>query len=437
MLKRGIVTLAGGDKYNINAFLSIKNLRYYNKDIPVFWCYLSEVEMSDKWRSYILDNLENVTLHNLNTGVNIGTKDLGGWQAKPYSILASPFDEVLFLDADNFVLKDPAPLFDHKIFKEIGAIIWPDITAWNDEQVKVINEWFDVDLDTQKQYSNVDKYRQAESGQLLFNLKNPDVVRALEKVCYYNDNSDHYYKVVYGDKDTFLLGFYNQKVPVYLVGNIPSFSSRNLAHVDLDNNPMFLHLTGGKWNVQKYNKLPFENFDYLEKEYIKLNNYFGWWNLQKMSYDQISEFSQNRTKFGITDFKDKIIIDIGANIGEFSLKCLENGAKKVYSIEWRYDIYHQLKENVPNVIAQQFNDNTALNRLFRKIKDDQIDYLKIDKIDKPCDLILNTKNEIILKIKEIEIYNPNDISDLFLRKLEDLSFSLTIIKNVAIIKNNN
>ena len=37
--------------------------------------------------------------------------------AKVDAIMASPFEEVLFLDPDNFVLKDPTYLFDTSMFK--------------------------------------------------------------------------------------------------------------------------------------------------------------------------------------------------------------------------------------------------------------------------------------------------------------------------------
>jgi site-specific DNA-adenine methylase len=47
-----------------------------------------------------------------------GKKEFQMGAAKVDSILASPFEEVLFLDPDNFVLCDPTYLFDTKIFKK-------------------------------------------------------------------------------------------------------------------------------------------------------------------------------------------------------------------------------------------------------------------------------------------------------------------------------
>ena len=38
----------------------------------------------------------------------------------------SSFNEVLFLDVDNFPVTDPELLFESKPFSETGLIIWPD-----------------------------------------------------------------------------------------------------------------------------------------------------------------------------------------------------------------------------------------------------------------------------------------------------------------------
>jgi alpha 1,2-mannosyltransferase len=46
--------------------------------------------------------------------------------AKQLSILASQFQEVLFLDADNIPLRDPAFLFDEPAYKQHGLLMWPD-----------------------------------------------------------------------------------------------------------------------------------------------------------------------------------------------------------------------------------------------------------------------------------------------------------------------
>ena len=49
-----------------------------------------------------------------------------GYQIKPFSILLSSFEEVLFLDADDYPVRDPSIIFDVPAYKKTGALFWPD-----------------------------------------------------------------------------------------------------------------------------------------------------------------------------------------------------------------------------------------------------------------------------------------------------------------------
>ena len=51
---------------------------------------------------------------------------LQGWELKAFSLLHTRFAEVLLLDADNVPVLDPAFLFDDPVFREKGAVFWPD-----------------------------------------------------------------------------------------------------------------------------------------------------------------------------------------------------------------------------------------------------------------------------------------------------------------------
>lgn len=52
-------------------------------------------------------------------------------QIKADAIIASSFEEVLYLDSDNIPLRDPTYLFDAELYAGTDkphAIFWPDIT---------------------------------------------------------------------------------------------------------------------------------------------------------------------------------------------------------------------------------------------------------------------------------------------------------------------
>jgi hypothetical protein len=51
---------------------------------------------------------------------------VAGWQNKPFALVHSKFEEVLFLDADNFCLRNPEFLFDEPRYQASGCAFWPD-----------------------------------------------------------------------------------------------------------------------------------------------------------------------------------------------------------------------------------------------------------------------------------------------------------------------
>jgi len=49
-----------------------------------------------------------------------------GWPIKPAALMHCQFQNVLFIDADCFPLRNPEFLFETPEFKEYGALFWPD-----------------------------------------------------------------------------------------------------------------------------------------------------------------------------------------------------------------------------------------------------------------------------------------------------------------------
>lgn len=40
----------------------------------------------------------------------------------------SSFSEILYLDSDNLVVRDPTFLFDSPVYKQYGIVLWPDLS---------------------------------------------------------------------------------------------------------------------------------------------------------------------------------------------------------------------------------------------------------------------------------------------------------------------
>lgn len=236
MVSRKIVTTAGGRRYTANAYASIRLLRYLGCDLPVDWFYVNDLELPEKWVAAV-ETIPGVKCFNLNLTNNVNSKRAaGGWQAKIESILATDADEVLYLDADNFVRRDPEYLFNSDLFKEYGAILWPDGWVWEEKRRKDLENYFGVTIDIK---------HQTESGQLLFDKRRCKL--ALERTREYNINSDEIYEIVYGDKDTFYFGFMTTNTPFTFIKTLPQTGHGCLLQHDMYGDIIFTHLTGGKW----------------------------------------------------------------------------------------------------------------------------------------------------------------------------------------------
>jgi hypothetical protein len=133
---------------------------------------------------------------------------LKGFALKPFALLHSRFKRALLLDCDAIVLRDPRSLFFDRGFAARGAWLWPDIygagmVSEEAYSLSGLNASASAALDSAKgEFS-----RHAESGQVLIDRSRH--LDALEWAWLLNAFGDRtgLYKKVYGDKDTFGIGF--------------------------------------------------------------------------------------------------------------------------------------------------------------------------------------------------------------------------------------
>src|SRR5262249_38949496 len=85
---------------------------------------------------------------------------LAGWETKVFAILHAPYEEVLFLDADNVPARNPAFLFDDPHYKQAGAVFWPDLPPYDRAEWLPEAVWKNVGLGKRDEVD-------FESGQLL------------------------------------------------------------------------------------------------------------------------------------------------------------------------------------------------------------------------------------------------------------------------------
>lgn len=103
-------------------FQSVTALRMANTTLPV-----------EVWvNSFLLDPCKQVLETLLvNTRCRQFSNAIKGWASKFYALLYTSLDQVLFIDADNVAARDVNEIFDSKPFKDMGAVLWPDLWGYN------------------------------------------------------------------------------------------------------------------------------------------------------------------------------------------------------------------------------------------------------------------------------------------------------------------
>ena len=257
---RGIVTCAGGVRYLTCAWVLIKILRHLGCSLPVEVWYLGDEERYPEWIELVeplgvrcIDACEvsrNRSIPHRRIQPAIGSngngKDRqngptphsrpGGWESKPFAILHSAFEEVLFLDADNVPVSDPTFLFETPEYRETGTIFWPDCNhagpdhkTWGIFGVPYRDEW------------------EQESGQLVIDKRRSWPALCLCDWC--NRHSDFFYQYVYGDKDTFRLSWHRAGCPYAMPPKL-DWAVTWLRQADFQGRQLFQHRIGDKWSLQ-------------------------------------------------------------------------------------------------------------------------------------------------------------------------------------------
>lgn len=112
---RGAVMLGGG-RYEASAFVTIQMLRACGWQHPIELWYRGHEET----RPSIAGALPGVTVRD-----TAEIRRDGGWQSKMLAILHSTFEEILFLDADCYPVRE----FEQDCFASCrsGLLVWPDL----------------------------------------------------------------------------------------------------------------------------------------------------------------------------------------------------------------------------------------------------------------------------------------------------------------------
>lgn len=236
----GIVICAGGLNYYTCCHILIHSVRNSGCNLPIQVWYTGN-EISTEGR-VALEN-KGVTCHNF---LDYENTSLAGWMLKPLAIIKSSFKEVLYLDADNICCNNPETLFLAQEYQSTGAIFWPDY--WKTAEENPI--W---DIIGCREF----RMQEQESGQLLIHKEK--CWQALNLCLYFNSMHQIYYKLLWGDKDTFRFAWMALKTPFYMIPFEPAACGYNDTQGNFLGTTMIQHGTNGtflflhrnllKWDV--------------------------------------------------------------------------------------------------------------------------------------------------------------------------------------------
>jgi hypothetical protein len=282
--KKGIV-LSSGDKHFVSAYMIVKQLDRLGCSLEIEWYYQGD-ELFDFQKEEIkkLNNVKLIDVNDLKMKWfedNIGEiGNLKGYIMKPFILLNSTFDEILFIDSDNFPLIDPSYLFECDDYKNNKNIFWADIDLEDENMKKKLlpggYEIFDEMGITRPEKLN-------ESGQFLINRN--IFWKEVALSFYLNYNKHFFYKYFFGDKDLYYVAFklnnsnyYQNKYLPYSFG-IDKFQKINglVQRCPISGDPLFLHRTLSKININNYNFIKY--FYPIDEKALTNQNTKNNWNI--------------------------------------------------------------------------------------------------------------------------------------------------------------
>ncbi|ODV80408.1 glycosyltransferase family 71 protein [Suhomyces tanzawaensis NRRL Y-17324] len=157
--------MIGGGKYSWLSYLVIKQIRKTGAKLPIELFIASQDEYEKDFCETLLPKLNarcNVFDGKLAKELN-EKFGIGGYQYKMLALLSSKFENVLYIDSDNFPTTDIDYLFDSKTYTETNLVIWPD--AWARTTNPKFYEIAGIDVKEKKiRYNNYDRKQAEKAG---------------------------------------------------------------------------------------------------------------------------------------------------------------------------------------------------------------------------------------------------------------------------------
>ncbi|KAF9963183.1 hypothetical protein BGZ65_005367 [Modicella reniformis] len=221
---RGLVFCAGNGQFEfvVTAIQSIR--RRLKSQLPIQVFHMGDDDLSPNRQQYLREMASDVEVLDVTRVLDNEYMKLGGWAIKPFAMLASSFEEVMFVDADAYFLQDPVVLYQDPGYQATGALFFYDRTlfaGWTRgaEWLRSVTPILSSFPATSRMFRLVSAHEQ-ESGVVLINKRTRFL--GLLATCKSNGKWERdlvSYKVFHGDKETFWTGFEMIQEPYVFMRN--------------------------------------------------------------------------------------------------------------------------------------------------------------------------------------------------------------------------
>ncbi|KAG0300171.1 hypothetical protein BGZ98_009405 [Dissophora globulifera] len=221
---KGLVFCAGNGQFEF-VVTSIQALRSRLKSaLPIQVFHMGESDLSPERQKYLREMASGIEVVDVTQILDNAHMQLGGWAIKPFAMMASSFEEVMFVDADAYFLQDPAVLFDDPGYLATGALFFYDRTLFPDWTEG--SDWIKSMLPIMSTFPsmsrmfNLQSAHEQESGVVVINKKTR--FPGMLAICKMNGKWErdlYSYKVFHGDKETFWVGFEMVQEPYAFMRN--------------------------------------------------------------------------------------------------------------------------------------------------------------------------------------------------------------------------
>ncbi|KAH7058435.1 mannosyltransferase putative-domain-containing protein [Linnemannia elongata] len=208
---KGFVLCAGNNQFKF-IVSSIQAIRRLQPDLPIQLFHMGDGDLSRERQEYVREMTNDIEVLDITEFLDNDYMKLGGWSIKAFSLLASRFEEAMLVDSDAYFLQDPAKLFEDPGYRATGSLFFYDRTLFPDwhsgpDWIRSMMPIMSTLPNQLRSFKGISTHEQ-ESGVVVINKKTR--LNGLLAICKMNSKWErdlHSYKVFYGDKETFWVGF--------------------------------------------------------------------------------------------------------------------------------------------------------------------------------------------------------------------------------------